>query len=146
MRLLELFSGTGSFSKVAKELGWETLSLDIEAKFKPDLLMSIADFQETQYPKDYFTMVHASCPCTEYSRALTTRPRNLETGDKLALISLEIIKYFAEGGAKCARGNPATGMVKERPFLKEHEHRMHILDDCKYQARYRKMTCFGHGV
>ena len=31
MRLLELFSGTGSFSKVAKELGWETLSLDIEA-------------------------------------------------------------------------------------------------------------------
>ena len=74
MRLLELFSGTGSFSKVAKELGWETLSLDIEAKFKPDLLMSIADLDEARHPKDYFTMVHASCPCTEYSCALTTQP------------------------------------------------------------------------
>ena len=142
LRLLELFSGSGSFSKVAKALGWETLSLDIEAKFKPDLLMSIADFDETQYPKDYFTMVHASPPCTEYSRCLTTRPRDLESADKLALIALRILTYFAEGGAMCTLENPYSGLLKERPFMQEHRHRMRVLDYCKYKTKYRKRTCF----
>ena len=54
---------------MARELGWETTSLDVDKKYKPDLLMRIEDFDETQYPKDYFTLVHASTVCTEYSRA-----------------------------------------------------------------------------
>ena len=46
-RLLELFSGTKSVSKVAKALGWETISLDIDPKFDPDLCMDILDFNYT---------------------------------------------------------------------------------------------------
>ena len=53
-RLLELFSGTGSLSKVCQGLGWETLSLDNERNSNPDLLMPIADFDETMYPKKSF--------------------------------------------------------------------------------------------
>ena len=104
--------------------------------------MSIADSDETQCPKDYFTMVHASCPCTEYSRALTTRPRNLEAGDELALIAVRILTYFAEGGAACSLENPHSGLMKERPFMQEHRHRMRVLDYCKYGKSYRKRTCF----
>jgi len=38
--------------------------------------------------------MHFSPPCTEFSRALTSRPRRLEEGDILAKRSLEILSYF----------------------------------------------------
>ena len=41
-----------------------------------------------------FNMVWASPVCTEYSRALTTRPRRLVEGDTLVLSALEIIAHF----------------------------------------------------
>ena len=145
MRLLELFSGTGSFSKAAQELGWETISLDVEKKYKPTLLCRIEDFDETAYPRDAFTHVHASTVCTEYSRALTTRPRDLEAGDKLAQISLRILLYFAEGGASCSLENPHSGLMKERPFMEPYRDNMHVVDYCRYNEGflgYRKRTCF----
>ena len=40
LRLLELFSGTKSVSKVARILGWETVSLDICPRHSPDLCMA----------------------------------------------------------------------------------------------------------
>ena len=139
-RLLELFSGTGSLSKVCRGVGWETISLDNEKKFNPDLLMSIADFDETMYPQNHFTWVHASPPCTEFSYALTTRPRDLEAGDELAQIALRILDYFAQGGAVCTLENP-VGLMRTRPYMQQHEHRLHILDYCKYGFPYRKRTC-----
>ena len=39
-------------------------------------------------------MVWASPVCTEYNRALTTRPRRLLEGDALVLSALEIIAHF----------------------------------------------------
>ena len=59
MRLLEFFSGKKSVSKVAKTLGWETISLDIDPKSDPDLCMDILEFDQNQYPKDYFNFVWA---------------------------------------------------------------------------------------
>ena len=35
MRILELFSGTGSVSKVAEELNYEVISVDITDKYHP---------------------------------------------------------------------------------------------------------------
>ena len=35
MKILELFSGTGSVGKVAQKLGYEVTSLDIEKKTQP---------------------------------------------------------------------------------------------------------------
>ena len=59
-RLLELFSGTKSISKVAKKLGWETVSLDIDPRFldDTDLCMDIMLFDERQFPRNYFSCIY----------------------------------------------------------------------------------------
>ena len=44
MKTLELFCGTKSFSKVAKEYGYETLTLDFDNTFDPDIAKDIMDF------------------------------------------------------------------------------------------------------
>ena len=41
MRLLELFSGTGSVGKVFREQGWEAVSLDWDPKFNPNMVEDI---------------------------------------------------------------------------------------------------------
>ena len=79
-RLLELFSGTKSFSKVAKTLGWETVSLDIDAAHKPDLVMDILDFDETQYQRDHFDFIWSSPDCRAYSQARTVAKIPKEVG------------------------------------------------------------------
>jgi site-specific DNA-cytosine methylase len=37
----------------------------------------------TQYPKKYLDVIWASPPCTEYSRALTTRERDIEGANEI---------------------------------------------------------------
>ena len=71
-------------------------------------------------------------PCTEYSRALTTRPRRLL--DALVLRALEIIAHF--GPLMWVIENPATGLLKTRPFME----RLPWVDVtyCKYGTPYRK--------
>ena len=87
MRLLELLSGTKSVSKVARDLGWDTVSLDICPRHSPDLCMDIMDFDQTQYPKDYFDFTWASPDCMTYSSARTVakipRKEAMAASDKL---------------------------------------------------------------
>ena len=75
MKLLELFSGTKSVSKVALELGLEVISLDrdLEADFRIDIM----DWDYKQFEPHYFDIVWASPPCTEYSIAKTTGIRDI---------------------------------------------------------------------
>ena len=53
MKCLELFSGTGSFNKVIKELDWENISLDLSNKFKPDINIDILEWNYKIYPPNY---------------------------------------------------------------------------------------------
>ena len=57
MKILELFSGTGSVGKVAQKLGYEVTSLDIEKQFNPTLCMSIMEFDETKYKPNEWSCV-----------------------------------------------------------------------------------------
>ena len=69
-KLLELFSGTMSVGKVADNLGYQVVSLDIcdyNGKFSPSHKIDILEFDYKQYDKDYFDVIWASPPCVYYS-------------------------------------------------------------------------------
>ena len=104
-RLLELFCGTKSVGRAFEAAGWEVVSLDIVSKFEPT----------TTFPPHHFDMVWASPVCTEYSCVLMTRLRRLLEGDALVLSALEIIAHFDP--LMWIVENPATGLLKTRPFM-----------------------------
>ena len=92
-KLLELFSGTGSVGKVARELGYEVVSLD--RGMEADIKIDIMDWNPINvYPPNYFDVIWASPPCTEYSRAKTTGVRDIEGANEVVQRTLDILEYF----------------------------------------------------
>ena len=149
MRVLELFSGTGSVGKVCKKLDYEVVSVDMimEADHKCDIMT----FDYKKYPIDHFDMVWASPPCTEYSYLQNCWIGRIRKGelytkeimendmieaDKLVLKTLEIIEYF-----NCEYWfieNP-RGRLKDRTIMENKP--FYIVDYCKYSDwGYKKTT------
>ena len=63
MRLLELFSGTHSVGTVARELGYDVISLDLYgAEINTDILV----WDYTIYPPGHFDIVWASPPSVRH--------------------------------------------------------------------------------
>ena len=88
MKLLELFSGTGSVGKVAKDFGFEVVSLDLKnANINTDILQ----WNCKQFNRNDFDIIWASPPCTEYSIAKTTGVRKIDEANRIVLKTIEII-------------------------------------------------------
>lgn len=136
MRLLELFSGTGSVQKAVGHMYIEVVSIDIIKKFNPTISIDILTWDYTVYPKDYFDTVWASPPCTEYSICKTTQPRNLPLADSIVKKTLEIINYFQP--RLWFIENPQTGLLKTREFMNGLP--FYDVDYCQYGMPYRKRT------
>lgn len=150
IKVLELFSGTGSVGKCCKELGWDVVSVDLE--LPADHKVDIMDFDYKQYPKDNFDIIWASPPCTDYSKlqdGFLNRKRKgviytkevqeeeMKEADKLVLKSLEIIDYF-KPELWCME-NPQTGRMKDREIMKDIP--FYDVDYCMYSDwGYRKRT------
>ena len=83
-RMLDLFCGTGSVGDVFRDAGFDVVSLDADNRWKPTICVDVLDWDyRSAYPPGYFTAIAASPPCTEYSIALTTRPRDIETSNRI---------------------------------------------------------------
>ena len=69
MKVLELFCGTKSFSKVAEAQGHEVFTVDFNPKFKPDLCCDMLYFNKDMLPKEWRNpdIVWASPPCETFS-------------------------------------------------------------------------------
>ena len=142
-RLLELSSGTGSVGKVAREIGWEVISLDLKGA---DINIDIHRWGYNKYEPGYFDIIWASPPCNTFSylrrcnigRNGFTEERIEEDINNIGLPILrkteEIINYFKP--LYYFIENPQMGKMKEyinKPY--------YDVDYCKYADwGYRKRT------
>lgn len=151
MRLLELFKGTGSISKVFEKNGWECITLDIDPKWSPTHCCDIMDFDYKQYPPSYFDMVHCSPPCQFFSCARNIYINRfghtkeslyndiLEKGLPPLIQSLKIIQYFQP--AVFTIENPSSGKMKDFLDLPFSD-----CSYCSYGFLYRKNTRFWNNI
>ena len=110
MKVLELFAGSRSFSKVAEELGHDTFTTDIKPFENIDLVKNILDLDCHELSKHLFKKgidkidcVWASPPCTYFSVASIGHhwnkdhtPKTLEAivGCQIVRKTLEIIDFL----------------------------------------------------
>jgi|TARA_E500000305_G_scaffold33163_1_gene25153 site-specific DNA-cytosine methylase len=102
MKVLELFAGSRSFSKVAEEMGMETFTTDFKDFNKIDYVVDILDFVPMKVPFKP-DIIWASPPCTTFSIASCsthwTKDKKPKTekclkGIKIVETTLKIIDWF----------------------------------------------------
>jgi hypothetical protein len=105
MKVLELFAGSRSFSKVAEELGHKTYTTDYKSFDKIDLVKDILDLNATDIEKEFGIpdVIWASPPCTYFSVASighhwypnhTPKTKEAILGVDIVKKSNSIIRYF----------------------------------------------------
>jgi hypothetical protein len=138
MRVLELFSGTGSVGKICKEKGYEVVSLDLK---NADINTNIMEWNYRDISNN-FDIIWASPPCDTFSKMADCCYTKEEVINRINTIGLPILRkteeiidyfnpryYFIE--------NPQTGKMKNyitnRPY--------YDVDYCQYSDfGYKKRT------
>ena len=144
MRLLDLFSGTHSVGNVARNLGFEVISLDLnDATITCDV--RVWDYVSA-FPQGHFDVIWASPPCQTFSCVRRTNiNRNgytheslerdmMEEGVPILHKTMEIITHFQPKYYFIE--NPDSGLMKR--FINDRPY--YVVDYCMYGFPYRKRT------
>ncbi len=115
MKILELFSGTESFSKVARERGHEVFTIDMDQSFNPSLCKDILNVEVKDIPFKP-DVIWASPPCTAFSVASLRhywkegKPKSYKTFIGLAIVK-KAIELIQELNPK--NGHGPTAFVRK---------------------------------
>lgn len=161
LKLLELFKGTGSVGKVAKKMGIDVISLDLDPIYTPEIETDILKWdykkwaKETGYVPD---IIWASPPCNTFSTmAYKLKERNTKTatpysararqGTAILHRTLDIIQYFKRKNPNLvyAIENPRAMMRFDSRLKKEVPYRDTTIY-CIYGDVRRKPTDFFNNV
>lgn len=142
MKILELFSGTESFSKVARERGHECFTIDNDKQFNPGLCKDIMEVTPEDIPFKP-DVIWASPPCQTFSVASIRhywtdgKPKNEKTlhGIEIVKKTIELIKEL----------NPKFWFIENpRGMLRKQEFMLNLKRDtvayCQYGATTQKPT------
>lgn len=92
MKILDLFSGLGGWSKAFKDRGHHVVTVDNNPEFKPTICIDIMNYE----PDGYYDVILASPPCTEFTKASVpdswNKNRTVNPDTKLVERTLDIIK------------------------------------------------------
>lgn len=108
MKTLELFSGTKSFSKYAKKIGYETFTIDNDENLNPDLVYDLTKPDKILWELiDSSDIIWMSPPCTTFSMA---SGNTHWTGDRLpktkqGIEALKLIMLCKEISEYCEENN-----------------------------------------
>ena len=138
MKVLELFAGSRSFSKVAEELGMETYTTDFSDFENIDLVKDILDVTATDIEKEFGVpgIIWASPPCTTFSVAsighhwnkdYTPKTDKCRNNIDVVKKSNSIIRYFLHKNPNLLYyiENP-RGMLRKLDFMNWATHRRTI--------------------
>lgn len=122
MKTIELFAGTGSFSKVAKEKGMKIFRVELDKEFEAELHSDILNVSEKDLPKDV-DILWASPPCTSFSVASISKswcgnyhPKRVETALGMAYV-LKTLKLIEKIKPKYWFIENPRGVLRKMGFM-----------------------------
>ena len=152
LQTVEAFCGTKSFSNVAEERGYMTMTLDVDSQFNPDICKSILDVSVKDLPyKPFFFW--ASPPCQGFSvaaigsswcgghRVYCPKRVSVALGMAFVLKTIELIKLI-EPKYYCIE-NP-RGVLRKMAFM-DGMHR-DTVTYCQYGDTRMKPTDLWHNI
>ena len=128
MKVLELFSGTASFSRVARKRGHDTFTVDIDGRCNPDLIADIRTLQAREIVQKFGSpdVIAASPECTRFSRAAQWKnwfrvgdrhlPTNPETCNAVSLVR-STLRLIEELSPVCWYIENPVGMLRHVDFM-----------------------------
>ena len=149
MKILELFSGTESFSKVARERGHECFTVDNDASFNPSLCIDIMELTPEMVIEKFGSpdVIWASPPCQKFSIMTVYRnwikegdnytPKNEDVKNAIEIIKHTLLIIEKLQPKFWIIENPRA-MLRKQNFMPNEKRK--TVTYCQYGLEYQKAT------